>query len=68
MLIFLNLLDDTLKQFSLVGSLKEQQAHKQKEHKYFPQGKQKGENPAKFLGIELNQSSVKPRKLLLSSF
>ena len=47
LLSFLSFLYYILKQFSLVGSLKEQQAHKQKEHKDFPRGNHKGENPAK---------------------
>ena len=47
MLSFLNCLDDILKQFAIVGSLKEQQAQKHKEHKVFPRGNHKGENPAK---------------------
>ena len=47
MLSFLNCLNDILKQFSLVGSLKEQHAQKHKEHKDFPQENHKGENPAK---------------------
>ena len=47
MLSFLNCLDDILQQFTIVGSLKEHQAQKHKEHKYFPRGKHKGENPTK---------------------
>ena len=47
MLNFLNCLDDILKQYTLVGWLKEQQAQQHKEHKDFPQGNHKGENPAK---------------------
>ena len=47
MLILLNFLDDILKQFTIVGSLKEQQAWDQKEHKYSPRGNHKGENTAK---------------------
>ena len=47
MLSFLNCLDDILKQFSLVGSLKEQQAQKYEEHKDFPRKNHKGENPVK---------------------
>ena len=47
-LIFFNCLDDILKQFTIVGSLKEQQAQ---QHKDFPQGNHKG---------ELNQDRIKP--------
>ena len=61
MLIFINFLDDILKQFTIVGSPKEQQARKHKEHKYFPWGNHNGENPTNFLNIELTQDSVKPQ-------
>ena len=49
MLSFLNCLDDILKQFTIVGSMKvkEQQAQQHKEHRDFPQGKYKQESPAK---------------------
>ena len=46
-LSFLNCLYDILKQFTIVGSLNEQEARKQKEHGYFPWGNHKGENLAK---------------------
>ena len=49
MLSFLNCLDDILKQFTIVGSLKEQQTQQHKEHKDFPQGNHKGENPSKLI-------------------
>ena len=47
MLSFINCLDDILKQFTIVGSLKEQQAQQHKEHKYFTWGNHKGQNPTK---------------------
>ena len=36
LLNFHNFLDDILKQFTIIGSLKEQQEQLQKEHRYFP--------------------------------
>ena len=47
MLSFINCLDDIIKQFTIVGSMKEQQSQQHKEYKYFPRGNHKGENPAK---------------------
>ena len=67
MLVFLNCLNDILKQFTIVESLKEQQAQHQKEHIDFPWGNHKGENPAKLPQYRIQPRLFKtPRKLLLS--
>ena len=57
MLIFFNCLDYILKKFTIVVPLKEQEAQQHKEHKYFPQGNHKGENPTK-----LPQYRIRPRQ------
>ena len=62
-------LDDILKQFKMVGSLKEQQVQSHKRTQRFILGNPHGrENPAKLPQIELNQNSVKPQKQILLSF
>ena len=62
MLSFINCLDDILKQFSIVGSLKEQQAQQHNEHKYFPWETTREKTPQKFLNIEFDQYSVTPQQ------
>ena len=62
MLSFLNCLDDILKQFTIVGSLKEQQVQSHKRKKNLSWETLMGEKTQqKFLSIELNQNSGKPK-------
>ena len=69
MLSFLNCLDDILKQLTIVGSLKEQQAQQHKEHKYFPWGNHKGENLVKLPQYRTQPEQCKtPRQLLFFLF
>ena len=62
LLSFLNFLDDILKQFTIVGSLKEQQADKHKNLNIFLRETTREKTLQNFLSIELNQSSVKPKE------
>ena len=68
MLSFFNCLDDILKQFSLVGTMKEQQAQKHKNTKIFLKETTMEKTLQKFLSIEFDQDSVKPRQWFLTPF
>ena len=66
-------LDDVLKQIVTRRSLKEQEAKKHKntrtqEHKYFPWGNHKGENPAKIPPYRSQPDQCKTQRTASNSF